>query len=59
MVTCVAASTSFCTPICYQTNMIVQGLGGYGFMDFVRVGLPLTVLVFLVTIFLAPLIWPF
>lgn len=59
MVTCVAASTSFCTPICYQTNMIVQGLGGYSFMDFVKIGLPLTIIVFLTTIFLTPLIWPF
>ncbi|MDR0429318.1 MAG: anion permease [Tannerellaceae bacterium] len=59
MVTCVAASTSFCTPICYQTNMIVQGLGGYSFMDFVKIGLPLTILVFLTTIFLVPIIWPF
>ncbi|MDR1161282.1 MAG: anion permease [Tannerellaceae bacterium] len=59
MVACVAASTSFCTPICYQTNMIVQGLGGYSFMDFVKIGLPLTILVFLTTIFLTPLIWPF
>ncbi len=59
MVTCIAASTSFCTPICYQTNMIVQGLGGYTFMDFVKIGLPLTIIVFLTTIFLTPLIWPF
>ncbi|MDR3142782.1 MAG: SLC13 family permease [Tannerellaceae bacterium] len=59
IVTCVAASTSFCTPICYQTNMIVQGLGGYSFMDFVKIGLPLTIIVFLTTIFLTPLIWPF
>ncbi len=59
MVTCVAASTSFCTPICYQTNMIVQGLGGYTFMDFVKIGVPLTIIVFLTTIFLVPIIWPF
>jgi len=59
MVICVAASTSFCTPICYQTNMIVQGIGGYSFMDFVKIGTPLTIIVFLMAIFLAPLIWPF
>ena len=59
MVTCVAASTSFCTPICYQTNMIVQGLGGYTFMDFVKIGIPLTILVFITTILLIPIIWPF
>jgi len=59
MIICVAASTSFCTPICYQTNMIVQGIGGYTFMDFVKIGLPLTIIVFLVSVFLAPIIWPF
>lgn len=59
MVICVAASTSFCTPICYQTNMIVQGIGGYSFMDFVKIGTPLTIIVFFLAIFLAPVIWPF
>lgn len=59
MVICVAASTSFCTPICYQTNMIVQGIGGYSFMDFVKIGTPLTLIVFLMAVFLAPVIWPF
>jgi di/tricarboxylate transporter len=59
MATCVAASTSFCTPICYQTNMIVQGLGGYTFMDFVKIGVPLTIIVFLTTVLLAPVMWPF
>ncbi|MDH6533936.1 TRAP transporter large permease subunit [Parabacteroides sp. 52] len=59
MVICVAASTSFCTPICYQTNMIVQGIGGYSFMDFVKIGTPLTIIVFLMAVFLAPMIWAF
>lgn len=56
---CVAASASFSTPIGYQTNLIVQGIGGYRFSDFVKVGLPLNILVFLITITLVPLIWPF
>ena len=59
MVICVAASAGFTTPIGYQTNLIVQGIGNYKFTDFVRVGLPLNIIVFLISIFLIPQIWPF
>jgi di/tricarboxylate transporter len=55
----VAASASFITPIGYQTNLMVYNAGGYRFMDFVRIGLPLTLLVGLVTVGLVPLIWGF
>ncbi|MGD8619463.1 MAG: SLC13 family permease, partial [Gammaproteobacteria bacterium] len=54
-----AASASFATPIGYQTNLMVYNAGGYRFADFVRIGVPLTLLVGLVTIGLVPLIWPF
>jgi di/tricarboxylate transporter len=54
-----AASASFSTPIGYQTNLIVQGIGGYKFTDFVRMGLPLNIISFLISVFLIPLIWPF
>lgn len=59
VVICMAASASFSTPIGYQTNLIVQGIGNYKFMDFVRFGLPLNLITFLISIFLVPLIWPF
>ena len=59
VVICMAASASFSTPIGYQTNLIVQGIGNYKFMDFVRIGLPLNLITFLISIFLIPLIWPF
>jgi len=55
----VAASASFATPIGYQTNLMVYNAGGYRFADFVRIGMPLTLLVGLVTVGLVPLIWEF
>ncbi len=55
----VAASASFATPMGYQTNLMVQGPGGYHFKDFVKMGAPLTVLVGIVTLVIAPIVWPF
>ncbi len=52
------AAASFATPTAYQTNLMVYGVGGYRFGDFVRVGAPLNFLVMAVTITLAPMIWP-
>lgn len=55
----VGASCSFISPMGYQTNLMVYGPGKYGFMDYVRLGVPLTVLVGVITILLAPIIFPF
>ncbi|MCD7978261.1 MAG: anion permease [Tannerellaceae bacterium] len=59
VVTCMAASASFSSPIGYQTNLIVQGIGGYKFTDFVKVGLPLNIIAFLISVFMIPMIWKF
>ncbi|MDQ8167709.1 MAG: SLC13 family permease [Gemmatimonadota bacterium] len=53
----IAASASFLTPIGYQTNAMVFGPGGYRFGDYFRLGLPLTLLVFVGTVFLVALRW--
>lgn len=54
-----AASLSFATPIGYQTNLMVMGPGGYRPADYLRVGLPLTLLLLVLSVVLVPLVWPF
>ena len=53
------AACSFLTPFGYQTNMMVYGPGGYRSGDYFRLGLPLSIIVGIVTVAVAPLVWPF
>lgn len=55
----VAASSTFFTPISHQNNALVMGPGGYRFVDYVRLGLPLSALIMAVAIPLIPIIWPY
>jgi di/tricarboxylate transporter len=52
------ASACFATPIGYQTNTLVFTAGGYRFSDFVRIGLPLNIVYWLVASWLVPVFWP-
>ncbi len=53
----IAASASFITPIGYQTNLIVYGPGGYRFIDYIKVGTPLSLLVMIVTVSIVNVVW--
>lgn len=56
---CIAASASFSTPIGYQTNLIIQGMGNYKFRDYIRIGLPLNIICLIVAVILIPIMFPF
>jgi len=55
----IAASAAFATPIGYQTNTYIYGIGGYKFGDFVKIGIPLNILCFIVAMIAIPRVWPF
>ncbi len=55
----IAASCAFALPMGYQTHMMVYGPGGYKFSDYLRIGIPLNILIWVLTSLLVPLIWHF
>ncbi len=59
MAVSISASASFMTPISHPANVMVMGPGGYKFSDYLKVGAPLTLTVFVIVIILVPMLWPF
>jgi di/tricarboxylate transporter len=59
MLTAVAASCAFLSPVAHKANILVWGPGGYKFTDYTRVGLPLTLLIGLICVLVIPMLWPF
>jgi di/tricarboxylate transporter len=58
MVVAISASASFLSPVAHPANSLVMGPGGYRFTDFLKVGIPLTLIVWVVVILILPLFWP-
>jgi di/tricarboxylate transporter len=56
---CFGASACYATPIGYQTNLLVYGPGGYVFKDYLKLGIPLTIGVWIASSILVPMLWPF
>ncbi len=58
MAVAMAASASFTSPISHPANILVMGPGGYRFVDYLKVGVPLTIVVFVAVMLLLPIFWP-
>jgi di/tricarboxylate transporter len=58
MAIAMAASASFTSPISHPANILVMGPGGYRFIDYIKVGVPLTIIVFITVMVLLPMLWP-
>ena len=58
MTVAIAASSSFASPLSHPAHLLVMGPGGYKFMDYVKVGAPLTLVAMAVSVWLLPILWP-
>jgi di/tricarboxylate transporter len=58
MTIALAASASFMSPVAHPANILVMGPGGYRFTDYIKVGLPLTLVILLVVLLVLPIFWP-
>lgn len=59
MVVAIAASAAFMTPVSSPVNTMVMGPGGYKFADFIKIGVPFTLIIMFVTVFIVPILFPF
>ena len=58
MTVAMAASSSFASPLSHPAHLLIMGPGGYRFTDYMKVGVPLTVVVMAVSVWLLPILWP-
>jgi di/tricarboxylate transporter len=58
MTVAISASASFASPLSHPAHLLVMGPGGYRFTDYAKVGVPLTIVVMLVSVWLLPVLWP-
>jgi di/tricarboxylate transporter len=59
MAVVIGAATSFLSPVGHKANVLVFGPGGYRFLDYTKVGVFLTVALFIVSMIFLPILWPF
>jgi di/tricarboxylate transporter len=59
MTVAMAASASFASPVSHPANVMIMGPGGYRFNDYLKIGLPLTLIVAVLVIIFVPIFWPF
>jgi di/tricarboxylate transporter len=58
MTVAISASASFLSPVAHPANVLTMGPGGYRFTDYIKVGLPLTLVVLALVLLVLPLFWP-
>jgi di/tricarboxylate transporter len=58
MLVAIAASASFLSPVAHPANVLIMGPGGYRFADYLKVGIPLTIVTLVITLIVLPFFWP-
>jgi di/tricarboxylate transporter len=59
MTVAISSSAAFLSPVGHPSNVIIMGPGGYRFVDYIKVGLPLTLVILVVVLIVLPIVWPF